>query len=105
MGKRPGDRRLGRWMFPPLHNAASTLRTREKFPGREFAEKGVAWLDASLHSPFPMEKRKQYAKRCFSEAIRLCNIELLVARNRNDPAKAEYLQELIKWLDSYKPKP
>ena len=91
-------RRIVSWYWPP-RTKKKVLATNEEFPGKEFAEKGVRWLDFSLATDWPPGERKIFAKRCFQEAIRLCTAASLEAKRNKDNTESARLAEIASWLE------
>lgn len=87
------------WKKAPL-SMTNCLRANERFPGKGFAEKGARWLNMGLPSNYPPERRKQFAKKCFLEAVSRCNKASIRAKNSRKPAKSKQLAEIASWLEA-----
>ncbi len=97
--KRKQVRRIVSWQWPP-RTSKKVLATRERFPGKELAEKGARWLDFSLATDWPPRERKIFAKKCFQEAINQCNYASLEAKKAKNATESARLTEIARWLET-----
>ncbi len=101
-GKPQKPRRFGSiWRKPPKTDFES-LNTSEKFPGKAFAIRGARWLNATMKTNIPLERRKDFAKNCFQSAIDIVVKRLVAAREKNDVPEVQKLEVIRDWLKNYK---
>lgn len=85
------------WRNPPKPEVP-LIRSREAFPGKTFLEKGIDWV-AAEETNIPLGRRKLFAKKCYDEALRRCNIAFQKARKNGPKAEAQRLGEIITWIE------
>ena len=99
----PVPRKNRLWRSPPPSKTL-IIQTKERFPGRGWAEKGARWLSGELATNVSLAKRREYAKKCFTKAIQLCNEATKKAKARDNNTEAKRLAEtailLGTWLQS-----